>query len=221
MIAPNDCMTRSKWTQQMVIERIQFLHQQGIPTGKIYCEDRNRCMVSYSLFGSWRAALEAAGLKPAHQTWTPERVIKELREYQLLPKSCRKRRRNRDSVPTCVVVRFFGSRHEAHIAAGVTKKRQKLLKRRGDWTPSSVIEAIIARHEQGLPLVNMIRFDRDLFYASKKFFGGWFKAKVAAGVSDVMRMDRDYHTCTKMIRRFLALRQTTLEIGNRHLARQA
>ncbi len=183
MIAPNDCMTRSKWTQQNVIERIQFLHQQGIPVGKIGRVEHKLRYHCFAQFGSWRSALEAAGLKSPNQPWTPERVIKELKEYQRLPSSCRKGLRNRDSVPTCVVVRFFGSRRAAHLAAGVTKKRQKIPKIKSDWTPSSVIEAIIARHEQGLPLVNVIRFDRDLFYASKKFFGGWFKAKLAAGVA--------------------------------------
>jgi len=134
--------------------------------------------VSYSLFESWRAALEAAGLKSERQVWTPERVLMKLKDQH---SSSRSRRQKTDLVPTSAAVRFFGSRREALITAGIIKNQPQLTKTL--WTASSVIEAIIARHSQGLPLVNLIRFDKDLYYASKKIFGGWNKAKLAAGVA--------------------------------------
>ena len=133
--------------------------------------------MSYSLFESWRAALEAAGLKSERQVWTPEHVLLKLKAQH---SSSRSRRQKTDLVPTSVAVRFFGSRREALITAGIIKNQPQLTKTL--WTASSVIEAIIARHSQGLPLVNVNSSDKDLFYASIKIFGGWCKAKIAAGV---------------------------------------
>ncbi|RLT21068.1 MAG: hypothetical protein DWI28_00115 [Planctomycetota bacterium] len=172
-------MTRSKWTQQIVIERIQFLHQQGIPVGKIHCADKRLCLVSYSLFESWRAALEAAGLKSERQVWTPERVLMKLKD-QHQQGITNRRRQKRDSSLVSAAVRYFGSRRAALIAAGIINRPQLPKK---IWTPSAVIEAIIARHEQNLPLVNMLRHDKSLFCASAEVFGGWHKAKVAAGLA--------------------------------------
>ncbi len=173
-------MSPRKWTQQIVIERIQYLYQQGIPVGKISSEDKRLCMVSYSLFDSWRDALEAAGLKSVRQVWTPERVLMKLTEKHQTDVSSR-RRQKLDSSLVSASVRYFGSRREALIAAGIIKNRPPLPKR--IWTESTVIDAIIARREKNLPLVNMHRFDKDLFYASVNVFGGWHKAKVAAGVA--------------------------------------
>lgn len=173
-------MSPRKWTKQIVIERIQYLYQQGIPVEKISSEDRRLCMVSYSLFGSWRDALASAGLKSVRQVWTPELVLTKLREQHKRDVSSR-RRQKRDSSLVSAAVRYFGSRRAALIAAGIIKNRPPLPTK--DWTQSSVIEAILVRHEQNLPLVNIHRHDKELFYAAIKVFGGWYKAKVAARVA--------------------------------------
>ena len=174
-------MAPRKWTRQSVIERIRFYHQQGIPVGQIYRQDKGLSLVSYSLFGSWRAALEAAGFQSVQQSWSRERIIKELKEEHATRSSENGRRQLRDSRLKSAVRRHFGRRHEALYAAGIIENQPR--KEETAWTPSLIIEAILARHKQGLPLVNVAKLDTALFKAAVKAFGGWHKAKVAAGLA--------------------------------------
>lgn len=173
-------MSPRKWTKQIVIDRIQYHYQQGIPVEKISSVDKRLCMVCYSLFGSWRDALASAGLKSVTQVWTPELILTKLRDQHQRDGSSR-RHQKRDSRLASATVRYFGSQRAALIAAGIIKDRPPLPKKA--WTKAAIIEAILARHQQNLSLVNMRIHDKDLYYASVKVFGGWYKAKVAAGVA--------------------------------------
>ncbi len=174
-------MAPRKWTREVVIERIQSHHQQGMPLGKIRCYDSRLCMVSISLFGSWRAALEAAGFQSVQQKWSRERILKELKEEHSKSLSNNGCHQRRDLRFARAILRHFGSRHAALIAAGITPKRRPRVRR--SWTPAEVIAAIVAHHEQGLPLVNVKKCDVTLVNAARKTFGGWHKAKVAAGLA--------------------------------------
>jgi Homing endonuclease associated repeat len=73
-------------------------------------------------FGSWRAALEAAGVAPAPVEWTRERVLDALRahidRYGHPPLSSDWRRPQHDEIPaTHVVINRFGSWRAAIAAA--------------------------------------------------------------------------------------------------------
>lgn len=174
-------MAPRKWTRQIVIERIQSLHQQGIPAGKIYREDRNLCMVSYALFGSWRAALKEAGFESVRRTWTREQVLVELKAEYIANTTRRRHQRKQDSRLNASAVRYFGTRRKALIAAGITRLEPSKTKR--SWNPSQVIAAIVERHEKGLSLTNVWKEDVRLLTISKRTFGSWSNALKAAGLS--------------------------------------
>jgi hypothetical protein len=53
------------------------------------------------------------------------------------------------------------------------------------WTPQGVLEAIQARHQQGLPLFGLQKIDRGIGYAARKYWGSWEKAVAAAGIAVV------------------------------------
>ena len=73
-------------------------------------------------FGSWRAALEAAGVAPARMEWTRERVLEAIRvhidRHARPPLSSEWRRPDGDQIPaTHVVISRFGTWRAAIAAA--------------------------------------------------------------------------------------------------------
>jgi len=66
-----------------MIERIQFLHEQGAPVNQIDRVDPMLHSACFSIFGSWRKALMATGIKPVRRRWSRERVLKKLKAEHL------------------------------------------------------------------------------------------------------------------------------------------
>ena len=84
---------RNKWSKQKIIETIRLLHQQGKPLNSHYAQTHYRalrvsaCKPQY--FGSWRAAIEAAGIPYMHvnthrtpRFWTAEKIILAIQRRQ-------------------------------------------------------------------------------------------------------------------------------------------
>jgi hypothetical protein len=174
---PQETMTvPRKWTPERVIQAIQDSHRQGVPVGKIW-KDRTLCMAGISRFGSWRQALAAAGLRSARQQWSKERVIRELQERHSRSVS-RCGRSKMDSRLAAAAERYFGSRHDALVAAGLPNGKRKVCRA---WTRQQVIDAIRTRQQQGLPLSATWREDGMLYAVAKRTFDNWRRALEAAG----------------------------------------
>jgi len=171
-------MNRRKWTKQRVVAAIQDWHRKGVPTGEIWRADRALCMVSYYHFDSWREALAAAGLQSVRQQWSKTRVLNELkaRYPHCQPWS---RLWKGDSRLTAAAIRYFGSRHDALVAAGLRRGKHRTCR---SWTPQMVIEAIRSRHRQGRSLTTVWREDIVLYAIARRTFGSWRQARQAAGL---------------------------------------
>jgi hypothetical protein len=170
-----------KWSRQRVIEALQACAQPGQPLLSKQVSAAARS-AAYLHFGSWHAALTAAGLvlpEPRPSTrkkWTPEVVLAEIRarclqdtpltvaENPRLAAAARKR---------------FGSWHEALVAAGVKSKPPET------WSKQHVLEEIRARHARGALAENDWTEDRALASAARRRFGSWHRALLAAGVRAV------------------------------------
>lgn len=172
-------MERSKWTRQIAIERIQALHQQGVPVGKISSVDPQLRAKCFLMFGSWRLALTEAGLEPARRLWTREQVLDELKSEYLANSKRRPRQRHQNWCLQAAATRFFGTRRNAMAAAGIAGVKPK--KAPGFWTKDRVIQEIVARHEKGLSLTNVWREDGSLCVSSRRLFGTFRNALRAAG----------------------------------------
>ncbi len=188
-------MAKRKWTRDKIVAEIRHLHEQGVdlsPTGirqthgPLFSSARSR-----SHFGSWRAAIEAAGLdysiiKRGEQIWSREHIVKALREAHaqgedLLSVSFKNRHKKLYSA--ACAKRYFGSWRKALLAAGLDYEQM-----RGDhfWSRARIIQAIRDLHAAGTSL-NWSQIDRvnpGLYRAArrKENYGSWRDALIAAGL---------------------------------------
>lgn len=170
-------MAKRKWTKETVVAGIRQLHASGVPASHIWRTNRSLCMAGFSVFGSWRAALQAAGLQSERQVWSADRVLAELRAL------------DRRGSPSCAsssrlvsaASRYFGGLQKALVAAGLREDRPP--KDRNHRTPTDVIEGLRSRRAEGLSLTAVWKDDLGLYSAAKRMFGSWGKAMDAAGLS--------------------------------------
>ena len=59
--------TRKQWSKQRVVEEIQAWSRRGVPISSISRQDARLTTAANRLFGTWHAALLAAGLRPANK----------------------------------------------------------------------------------------------------------------------------------------------------------
>ena len=165
-----------KWHKQTIVDRIQECHRRGVPVGLIWREDRKMTSSAAALFGSWRAALEAAGLESVRRRWSAECVLQELRDRYRL----HGRAGIRQGTPLVAAAnRYFGSLGGAMAAAGLPARPPRVLRR---WDHATVLDALRDRQEQGLPLSTLRHDDAGLYVAAARYFGSWRKALAAIGV---------------------------------------
>lgn len=165
---------RCEWTAERVVEALQAWRQERSSTSTVWREDKKLYYAAKYHFGSLGKALLAAGVPPNRRCWNRQRVIAIiLAGYS-------------DGGPgvaiwkdkslSMVAVTIFGSREQALLAAGFEPAA------RHTWTGARVVEAIRARHEQGLPLARPDTWHSGLSHAARRYFGTWNKALEALGL---------------------------------------
>jgi hypothetical protein len=196
-------MAKPKWTAEIIVATIRRLHQQGVdlsPTGirkthgALFSSARSK-----SHFGSWRRAVERAGIdysrvKRGEQVWSRERIIRGIRaayerREDLL--SVAFKNRNKKLYSAACAKRYFGSWRKALIAAGLNYDKM-----RGEhfWSRRRIVRRIRELHREGEPL-NWSHIDKtcpSLYRAARRRenFGSWRDALGAAGVEASSRPRR-------------------------------
>lgn len=196
---------RRPWTAEAVVRAIQARAGQGLPCHyqAVVREDEALSGAGRRYFGSWNAALEAAGLDPEairHPAiekrpagfWSEERVLSALRTHAAQGHALAAHAMDAlepGLVPTAQ--RLFGSWQAAVQAAGYDYEAVRLTKA---WTPDAVAARIRAAEAQGADLSDQTAqaLAADLYGAARQHFGGWQQALAAAGLSpdDVRRTTR-------------------------------
>jgi hypothetical protein len=195
-------MPQKTWTKQTLIEQLQDWTEQGVPVAKLWQQDRKVTLRSVAVFGSWRAALSAAGLKSSLEQWSRRRILHELRQR------CGNRQ-TKDRKLEYAAKRYFGSVHQAKIAAGLPVKSRPLVYR--DWTRQDVLVAIGRRVADGKVLRATCREDPALYAAAKHFFGNWTEARKAAGFPIVVK---EHLTPEEVMRRIKSRHGDKLPLSN-------
>jgi hypothetical protein len=117
------------WTRQRILERIRELHNQGVDLSW-----RNVCInidpqlaaaaTKKSHFGSWREALEEAGLDydeiRRYREWDDDRILEMVRDYAQKGKPLNAKNVEQEDITLITAARRrFDSWHNALIAAGL------------------------------------------------------------------------------------------------------
>ena len=163
---------RRTWTKDLVLDAIRRSYAQGTLRTR-WREERSLIRAAVERFGSWQAAIEAAGLPKYVRSWIKRSTIEAIRALQ------------REGVPLDRIwkedptlyhtaKRYFGTWRNALLAAGLPCHRQT-------WSRRRVLDEIQDRRRRGESVAEMRSWNA-LAAAAKLYFGTWGAALLAAGV---------------------------------------
>ena len=187
-------MSNPIWTREKLLVAIQKLHEEGVDLAATSVQKRDAALFSSarsrSHFGSWRAAVEAAGFdygdfKRARQRWTREKILEDIRELHragvdLLDPDFKNA--HRSLYLAACAKRYFGSWRRAVEASGLD---HAVLRERRVWTKARILRTIRQMGRAGEPLGwAYIEVHQPGIYRAarrKETFGSWAGALREAG----------------------------------------
>lgn len=187
---------RYRWSHERIMEEIRKLHEQGIPLHMASARSVFPSLVatacSRKYFGSWRAAVEAAGFNYDEilqvKRWSKERVLEEIRQLYEKGEDLRPSAVARLCQTLLMAARkFFGGWREAVIASGIDYDSYISQKRtsRVEQDKQQIIDEIRRLYQEGRieELSGAWRYHLSLFRKARHRFGSWRKAIEAAGLN--------------------------------------
>lgn len=179
---------RERWDETRVVQEIMERYESELPLAKTKSPQR-LVRAGQRYFGSWRAAVEAAGLsydevRLVREAYTADEVLAELQRLSTeRPSMVWSELTDEKFYPA--VARLFGSLDEALQRAGLDGWPLRL--REPMLTRSAVLEELRARRRAGKPahFLAVQEQDRHLWYSAITHFGTWDAAIAAAGLAQV------------------------------------
>jgi hypothetical protein len=165
------------WTRQRVVDEIRDWHARGVAVRDILRQDQSLRSAAYRHWGSWRAALRAAGFESSQPRYTKETLIQVLRTRAAGSNHNSHPQKNLAGIKT-TAARHFGSWHRALVAAGL---RTGPPPTQHAWTRDEVVEAIRIWKSLSPRLRKLLPYHRTIQYVAKRLFGSWRQALMAAG----------------------------------------
>ncbi|HEY0076938.1 MAG TPA: hypothetical protein VGB77_22830 [Abditibacteriaceae bacterium] len=193
-------MPERVWTKEKLVEKIRELDKQGVDLSPTAIQQTHSALFasarSRSHFGSWRAAIEAAGLsydgiKRLKQRWSHEEIVRQIQEHHkqgndLLDPMFKIK--HRSLYLAACAHRYFGSWRRAIQAAGLDHEDM----REGHvWTRRRILDTIQGMSNRGESL-NWAHIEEHcpgIYRAARRRenFGSWHHALIAAGVAPAMQ----------------------------------
>lgn len=180
-----------QWSKKTIIERLHTLHAEGADLSYARAEDEHLPIVRAATwhFGSWRLALEAAGLDAGalarYQKWSRKRIVERIRELhaQGHDLSWRSVSMHLDPALAAAALRpngFFSWR-AAIKAAGLDIGDIARYER---WSRARIVSEIQSLQREARPLSSKAAQigNPSLFCAARRRFGSWDCALEAAGL---------------------------------------
>ena len=178
-------MGKPKWTREEIIRRILDLDAKGYPltVGKPGVSPA-LYQAGSRIFGSWRNALQAAGLSPDRgsraERWPPAKILMVIRNLSQRRRPLRKKElEERFGSMVSAARRIFGSWSKAILASGVDPAK---LRRVVPWTRERVLETLLTRALRNQPVSARLMEPRSIVEAGRRFFGSWSATLEAAGL---------------------------------------
>jgi hypothetical protein len=176
---------RKKWTRTQILRLIMECEGEGVPlTVGAPGISHSLYQAGVRVFGSWRNAIQAAGLPPERgncgEKWPPSRILTIIRKIERRHHSLSvKELEQRYGSMVSAARRLFGSWSKAVLAAGVDPTKLQRVK---PWTPDRVIECILTHALRGESLAARSMQPRSIVEAGRRFFGSWRAALETAGL---------------------------------------
>lgn len=184
------------WSKDVIVEKIKELYAQGVDLSfRAMMLSKYNSMVYAAIrpnhFGSWKNALQAAGLPTddiyRYRSWDEESILEEIRRLNALGVDLSSKAMDESSNPLIATARRrFGNWGAAVEKAGIDYSK---IRRRKRWTPEMIIQGIRELDSQGIALNSreVKKANPSLFAAACKprFFGGWSKALIAARAEEI------------------------------------
>jgi biotin operon repressor len=179
------------WNKEQIIKTIQKLEQEGADLSfRAMMLSKYAPMVYAAIrenhFGSWRQALEAAGLPASeiyrYRSWTDEQILEEIRRLKKEGFDLSSKKMDEAANPLIATARRrFGNWGAAVERAGLN---YEAIRQRRRWTREQIAEEIQRLHKEGADLRSgeIRKTHPSLFAAACKdrFYGGWKHALEAA-----------------------------------------
>ena len=171
-------LERTKWSKPLLLAELHAWRRDRPDSTSIVRDNRKLAAAARRYFGCLEAAFAEAGLEFTPRKWSPDRVIERIQDAYIKRAPLSSGRQ--DAKLVSAATRYFGSWHDALVAASVLRRDAKTqLKRR--WTKECVVQAVRERHEcehDG----GVWQEDRRLTSVANQSFGGWHSALRAAGL---------------------------------------
>jgi hypothetical protein len=168
-------MTYTRWTRDRVLETLRQRHQRGLSVAS--SQNKGLYVAGRRYFGSWQAALAAAGLPPLRIARSKDQVTGALRAWFEQGVSTDQIHR-RDSALYLAAQIQFGTWRRAVKAAGLPLPKL-------NWSKARIVAALRKRHARSRSVSHIPKNDRSFRSAIYNHFGSLYQALVAAGIPGV------------------------------------
>jgi hypothetical protein len=184
-----------KWTPERIIAEIQAasakkadLSWSNVTRGGKFTA-LAYAAIRQTQFGSWDAALEAAGIDPdsvrRYEAWSKKKIVSQIRARNKAKEPLNSKAMQDDSPRLFnAALNYFGAWEAALRAARISPDRVYLRRR---WSKEAIIKDITALYKAGEPMgaTFMRRSHSALYSAACKYFGAWTTARLACGITEL------------------------------------
>ncbi|MBM3457464.1 MAG: hypothetical protein FJX77_02855 [Armatimonadetes bacterium] len=184
----------STWNKDTIAAEIVRIHQASEPLsyGEMQKKHLRLLRAAIRHFGSWRDAVEFAGLEydqiRRYQVWTHDRIIERIQQHHTAGADLSWRHVSTVLDPPLAAAAIRPNRFEswqaALQAAGLDYDE---IRRHRSWDSNGVIREIQQRHAGGesLRVSDVAQADPALVAAARRNFDTWYDAVVAAGIDEM------------------------------------
>jgi hypothetical protein len=179
------------WNDLLVTEEVRSWHEAGKPLYSHYMRQNYQELLAAGIryFGTWRAAVEAAGIPydsvRKYRDWSKERIIETIQRLEKdgVDLSFRSMMLSKYAPMVYAAIRpnHFGSWKDALTAAGLAPEE---IYRYRSWDDDSILSEIRRLKEEGADLSSkkMDETSNPLIATARRRFGNWGAAVERAGI---------------------------------------
>lgn len=183
-----------RWSKDEIAVEIlrMYAAREALNYGEVQKNHLRLLRAATRYFGSWKTAIEYAGLNYAeirrYQVWSRERILEKIQEYHRQGRDLSWRHVSTELDPALAAAAIragrFGSWERALAAAGLDYEE---IRRHRAWDAEAVIQELRRMHAEGqsLRVTDVADSCPALVAAARRHFDGWYEAVEAAGLDEL------------------------------------